>query len=202
MHKYTRARRHCIFIHRQLRENASVLSAWLSGCKYADSERSFQVPYSQRLTDVWTLKDLFRSCGRGFPVMRKSLFYTSESTFSCRYNALPVYPKSPFHGVIVRISCAGTSQTVVRNGFYRFPALSFAISYCQNILLPYVYIYAVRKSLSLRVLIVDTFPSHRAIIINETFWGLHLVLFPVHDSHITTSLYIIIDISLVSWKSR
>ena len=74
--------------------------------------------------------------------MRKSLFYTSESTFSCRYNALPVYPKSPFHGVIVHISCAGTSQTVVRNGFYRFPALSFAISYCQNILLPYVYIYA------------------------------------------------------------
>lgn len=121
--------------------------------------------------------------------MRKSLFYTSESTFSCRYNALPVYPKSPFHGVIVRISCAGTSQTVVRNGFYRFPALSFAISYCQNILLPYVYIYAVRKSLSLRVLIVDTFPSHRAIIINETFRGLHLVLFSIHDSNITTSLY-------------
>ena len=202
MHKYTRARRHCIFIHRQLRENASVLSAWLSGCKYADSERSFQVPYSQCLTDVWTLEGLFRSCGRGFPVMRKSLFYTSESTFSCRYNALPVYPKSPFHGVIVRISCAGTSQTVVRNGFYMFPALSFAISYCQNILLPYVYIYAARKSLSLRVLIVNAFPWHRAIIINETFRGLHLVLFSIHDSNITTSLYIIIDISLVFRKSR
>ena len=202
MHKYTRARRHCIFIHWQLRENASVLSAWLSGCKYADSERSFQVPYSQCLTNVWTLKDLFWSCGKAFPVMWKSLFHTSESTFSCRYNALPVYPKSPFHGVIVRISCAGTSQTVVRNGFYMFPALSFAISYCQNILLPYVYIYAVRKSLSLRVLIVDAFPWHRAIIINETFWGLHLVHFSIHDSHITTSLYMIIDISLVSWKSR
>ena len=202
MHKYTRARRHCIFIHWQLRENASVLSVWLSGCKYADSERSFQVPYSQCLTNVWTLKDLFRSCGKAFPVMWKSLFHTSESTFSCRYNALPVYPKSPFHGVIVRISCAGTSQTVVRNGFYMFPVLSFAISYCKNILLPYVYIYAGRKSLSLRVLIVDAFPWHRAIIINETFWGLHLVHFSIHDSHITTSLYIIIDISLVSWKSR
>ena len=147
MHKYTRARRHCIFIHRQLRENASVLSAWLSDCKYADSERSFQVPYSQRLTDVWTLKDLFRSCGRGFPVMRKSLFYTSESTFSCRYNALPVYPKSPFHGVIVRISCAGTSQTVVRNGFYQVPAL---------------YIIGFRHSL-LRFHIVKIFYFHMCI---------------------------------------
>ena len=156
---------------------------------FCPHEHSFQVPYSQRLTDVWTLKDLFRSCGRGFPVMRKSLFYTSESTFSCRYNALPVYPKSPFHGVIVRISCAGTSQTVVRNGFYRFPALSFAISYCQNILLPYVYIYAVRKSLSIRVLIDDAFPWHRVIIINELFRVLHLVFFSVHYSHITTSLY-------------